>query len=72
MACWGAEPVWRETNLFGIYVSPLLVYILAAGVVFAPLRYLGIRLRLFRRLWNPPLAEMAMFICILGLLLTWL
>ena len=64
--------MWRETNLFGIYVSPLLVYMLAAGIVYAPLRYLCIRLRLFRRLWNPPLAEMAMFICILGLLLAWL
>ena len=64
--------MWRETNLFGTYVSPLLVYILAVGFVSEPLRYLGIRLRLFRRLWNQPLAAMAIFICILGLLVAWL
>ena len=58
--------MWRETNLFGIYLSPLLVYILVAGLIYAPIRAVLTRFRLFRWTWNPPLVEMGLFVCILG------
>lgn len=60
--------MWRETNLFGVYMSPLVVYMAAAALVYAPLRWLLIRLGAFRWTWNPPLAEASAYICILGLL----
>lgn len=60
--------MWRETNLFGIYFSPLLAYMLVTGLVYAPIRVALIRLRLFRWTWNPPLVEVGLFVCILGLL----
>ncbi len=63
--------MWRETNLFGIYVSPLLTYMAVAGLVYAPIRFVLIRLRLFRWTWNPPLVEVGLFICILGVLVNW-
>jgi hypothetical protein len=64
--------MWRETNLWGIYLPPLLVYMAVAAVVYVPLRLLMIRLRLFRWMWNPPLAETAIYVCIVGLLVGWL
>ena len=63
--------MWREFDLFGVYVSPLIAYTAAAGLLYAPLRYAAVRLRLFRWTWNPPLAEAALFVCILGLLVAW-
>ena len=70
--CWNAEAMWRETNLFGIYMSPLVVYMFAAGVVYAPIQLLMGRLRAFRWIWNPPLAGMGVYLCILGVLMVWL
>ena len=63
--------MWRETNLFGIYLSPLLVYMLAAGLIYAPIRAALISFRLFRWTWNPPLVEVGLFVCILGILVNW-
>ncbi len=64
--------MWRETNLFGIYLPPLLVYMAVALAMYVPVRLLLIRLRLFRWVWNPPLAEIALFVCIVGILVRWL
>ena len=64
--------MWRETNLWGIYLPPLLVYMAIAAVLHVPVRLLIIRLRLFRWMWNPPLAETAIYVCIVGLLVGWL
>lgn len=63
--------MWRETTLFGIYVSPLLTYMLVTGLVYLPVRLVLIRLRLFRCTWNPPLVEVGLFACILGVLVNW-
>ncbi len=64
--------MWRETNLFGIYMSPIIVYMLAAAALYAPLRLVLIRLRAFRFTWNTPLAEIGLYVCILGGLVAWL
>lgn len=71
MAFWSTEAVWRETNLLGVYLSPLVVYMLAAGLVYAPLRFLAVRMQAFRWTSNPPLAEIGIYICILGVLVVW-
>lgn len=58
--------------MFGIYFSPLLTYMVAAGLVYAPIRFLMVRMRWFRWTWNPPLVEVGTFVCILGALVKWL
>ncbi len=67
----GPDAMWRETNLLGIYISPLIVYMLTAAAVYAPLRLILVRLRAFRVVWNPPLAEVGLYTCILGGLVAW-
>ena len=64
--------MWRETNIFGIYLPPLLIYIAATFACYLPLRHVFNRLRLFRWVWNVPLGETAVFLCILGALVRWL
>ena len=60
--------MWRETNISGILVSPLIAYMLAALIVYLPIRWLLIRLKLHRWAWNPLLADACLYICILGAL----
>jgi hypothetical protein len=64
--------MWRETNIFGIYVSPLLVYALVALLLWLPLRYVMIWLRLGRWLDNPAIAQLTLYLCLLAALVTWL
>lgn len=63
--------MWRETNLFGIYMSPLVVYLLAAALLYLPVRLIAAKTQAFRWTWNPPLTEAGVYICILGLLVVW-
>ena len=60
--------MWRETNIAGVFISPLLIYLVAALLVYLPLRWLLVRLRLDRWAWNPTLADAALYICVLGVL----
>lgn len=64
--------MWRETNLFGIYLPPLLTYMAVALALALLVRWIMVRLGLFRWVWNPPLAETALYVCILGALLRFL
>lgn len=64
--------MYRETNLFGVYVSPLLVYAAAALALAALVRLAMVRAQLYRFVWNPPLAEAALYVCLLGVLLRFL
>lgn len=64
--------MWRETNLFGILLPPLLVYIAAALALSVLARLALVWLGLFRWVWNPPLAQAALYVCILGALLRFL
>jgi fructose-specific phosphotransferase system IIC component len=61
--------MWRETNLLGIYISPLVTYMLAALVVYLCLRPLLVRSRLLHWTANIPLAETSLYACILGALI---
>ncbi len=61
----------RETNLFGVYFSPLVAYMAAAAIIYVPLHALLGWAGLLRWAWNAPLAGGALYICILGLLVVW-
>ena len=68
----GTDIVWRETNLFGVYMSPLVAYMFAAGLVYLPVWSLMRRLRVSRWMWNASLAGAGIYVCILGALVAWL
>lgn len=59
--------MWRETNVAGVFFSPLVAYMLTALLLYLPLRWLLTRLGLFRWVW-PPLAEAGLYVCLLGAL----
>jgi fructose-specific phosphotransferase system IIC component len=59
----------RETNIFGIFISPLVSYMFAALLLYLVLRPVLIWLRIRRWAWNVPLAETAFYVCILGALI---
>lgn len=60
--------MWRETNVAGVFFSPLVAYMLAALLIYLPLRWLLIRSGWLRWVWNPPLAETGLYVCLLGAL----
>ena len=64
--------MWRETNVFGIYTSPLIVYALVALALWLPLRRVMARLRLQRWIDNPAIAHVTVYLCLLAALVTWL
>ncbi len=64
--------MWRETNLFGVYMSPLLMYALVALLIWLPIRFVLLRLRLLRRFDNPAVAQLSIYLGLLAALVTWL
>ena len=60
--------MWRETNLAGVLISPLVAYIAAAFILWLPVRWAFERWRLDHWTYNAPLAEAAIYVCILGAL----
>ena len=60
--------MWKEANIFGVYFSPLVTYMVAALLVYLPLRVAATRIGVMNWVWNPPLAEVGAYTCILCLL----
>ncbi len=59
----------RETNVFGVFISPLISYMVAALLLYLLLRPILVWFRIQRWAWNVPLAETAIYVCILGALI---
>jgi hypothetical protein len=57
----------KEVNFFGIYVSPFVLYLAIAIVLFYPLRMLFDRWALQRYVWHRPLFDISVFVIILSL-----
>ena len=64
--------MWRETNVLGIYFSPLLVYSAVALLLWLPLRYLMLRFHIARYINNTAIAQLTVYLCLLAALVTWL
>ena len=60
--------MWRETNLAGVLISPLVTYLVAALIVWLPVRFAFEHLGLDRWTYNTPLMEAALYVGILGAL----
>ncbi len=64
--------MWRETNIEGVLIAPIVPYALVALVIYLALRPLLVRLHIQRWTWNTPLAETGIYICILSALVLFL
>ena len=57
---------FTEINLFDVYVAPISVFMVAAWLIFVPLRRLANRFRLLRHVWHPALFEFAVYMIVLS------
>ena len=57
----------KEFNFFGIYFAPFAVYLLAAVLIFFPLRRLFDRYDIDRWVWHRQLFDCSVFLIILSL-----
>ena len=55
-----------EINLFGVYVAPISVMMLAAWIVLVALRRVADYFGLLRRVWRPVLFEGAVYMIVLS------
>jgi protein AaeX len=56
----------HEINLFGVYVSPLSVILVAAWVITIALRWVAVRFGLLRQVWHPALFVFAVYMIVLS------
>ena len=59
----------RDIDLGGILVAPFVRYLFLALVILIAVRFVVVRLGLTSTFANPPLAEAALYICILASLI---
>lgn len=57
---------FAEVNLFGVYVAPVSLMMVAAWLVLIPLRRLADRLGLLRHVWHPTLVVFSIYIILLS------
>ena len=55
-----------EINLFGVYVAPISLMLVAAWVVTTALRRAAARFGLLRHVWHPALFVFAVYIIVLS------
>jgi hypothetical protein len=58
----------RELALFGALAPSLLLYFLAAILLFVILDRLIAYLGVYRLVWHPPLARFGLFLCVFSVL----
>jgi len=57
---------FTEINLFGVYVAPISVMMVAAWVVTITLRWSAARLGLLRYVWHPALFVFSVYTIVLS------
>jgi protein AaeX len=65
---------FTEINLFGVYVAPISVMLLAAWIVLVVVRRAADRAGLLRHVWHPALFIVSLYMMILScivLLVAW-
>lgn len=55
-----------ETDILGVYVAPIVPMMMAAFLVTLVLRFLALRLGLFRWIWHPALFELSVYLIVLS------
>lgn len=59
---------YLEMDIFGVYVAPFALMMLAAWIATIPLRRLGDRLGLSRAVWHPALFNTGLYVIVLSLI----
>jgi protein AaeX len=57
---------FTETNLFGVYVAPISLMLVAAWIVTIALRRIAARFGLLRYVWHPALFVFAIYLIMLS------
>lgn len=58
----------KEVSVAGIYVSPIAVYLVAAGGAFLPLRWVFDRVGIQRIVWHRALFDLAVYVILLSVI----
>ena len=59
---------FTEIDLFGVYVAPMSVMLVAAWVITITLRRVTVRFGLLRHVWHPALFVAAVYMIVLSLI----
>ena len=62
----GPEVRFTEIDLFGVYIAPMSIMIVAAWVVTIALRWSAARYDLLRYVWHPALLVFAVYVIVLS------
>lgn len=57
-----------EVHVAGVLLAPIVVYAILAGLIFLVCRLVLGRSGLLRSIWHPALFEVALYLCIVSLL----
>lgn len=57
---------FAEVNLFGVYVAPISVMMVAAWLLLVPLRRIADRFGLLRHVWHPYLVVFSVYVILLS------
>jgi protein AaeX len=57
---------FTEINLFGVYVAPMSVMMVAAWVITIGLRQFAARFGLLRYVWHPAVFEFSVYVIVLS------
>jgi protein AaeX len=62
----GVPVRFTEINLFGVYVAPMSLMMVAAWLVTIALRRLAVRFGVLRHVWHPALFVFAIYMIVLS------
>ena len=57
---------FTEINLFGVYVAPISLILIAAWLVLIPLRRVTSHFRLWRFVWHPAVFEFSIYMIVVS------
>ena len=57
--------MWKEIDVAGIFVTPVISYMVVALAIHLAIRPLLMRVGLQGWVWDPALAELCVYVCIL-------
>ncbi|HEY4169431.1 MAG TPA: DUF1656 domain-containing protein [Reyranella sp.] len=59
---------YLELDIFGVYIAPFALMMVAAWIATMPLRRLGDRMGLSRMVWHPALFNAGVYVVVLSLI----
>jgi len=55
-----------EINVFGVYIAPMALMLIAAWLILTPLRRVASRYGLLRHVWHPALVVFSVYMIVLS------